>query len=278
MSRRLRTAWLQRGRLTKEAEGRSVLAGLPRVLRASTGPPHDGGGRLLPPTGANQLMGMLQRGRLPKEAEGTRRRSPETPRRSSLQRGRLTMEAEGVGGALQKVQPGEASTGPPHDGGGRVTAAAGAGNVTFGLQRGRLPKEAEGERATPWPASWATTLQRGRLPKEAEGPDASIAGAAGPSVASTGPPPEGGGRSPRVEGEVYKAQRLQRGRLPKEAEGHLVKPAKWKGQTPLQRGRLPKEAEGQKAPEKFLNMLQGFNGAASRRRRKGRGPLSFPGG
>src|SRR5690554_208433 len=111
------------------------------------------------------------------------------------------------------------------------------------LQRGRLPKEAEG-RELPTNVSRASRastgpppegggrrvrpvpflrgivgLQRGRLPKEAEGIERMALEHEEAMGASTGPPPEGGGRLLFTIGQHVASLVLQRGRLPKEAEG-----------------------------------------------------------
>ena len=232
---------------------------------ASTGPPPEGGGRARAGKPSPAVVHSRFNG-----AASRRRRKAGWRRRShgrgvgELQRGRLPKEAEGAADVCFVMFGYVASTGPPPEGGGRVSGALTHQNYFAKLQRGRLPKEAEGivqlERT-----GLTLQLQRGRLPKEAEGP------------------PKNGLRPT--------CGTLQRGRLPKEAEGCLPQDLRtpedeastgpppegggraasravlYQSQSLLQRGRLPKEAEG-RSWVSLASLRKRFNGAASRRRRK----------
>ena len=131
------------------------------------------------------------------------------------------------------------------------------------LQWGRLPKEAE-SRIALRVAGVGLLLQWGRLPKEAERRWArwvQCRSACFNGAASR--------RRRRAKGQALDtdAQALQWGRLPKEAErnriGAICRPS-----TKLQWGRLPKEAESSARSRRWPARCC-FNGAASRRRRRG---------
>ena len=159
---------LQRGRLTMEAEG-EIRPFRPVVfMPASTGPPHDGGGRDLCPSGIVWNFVVASTG--PPHDGGGRLRPccSNSSRCIVLQRGRLTMEAEGMPEEASGAQLGLASTGPPHDGGGRSCS---------------IPVSVQSLRSFNGAASrW----RRKGSP--------SLGGPARTSRASTGPPHDGGGR------------------------------------------------------------------------------------
>src|SRR5690554_3821142 len=114
-------------------------------------------------------------------------------KRWALQRGRLPKEAEGSSSRSANTLPAACFNGAASRRRRKVRRVRGLPSSHVTLQRGRLPKEAEGAPGTCGSWSVFAVLQRGRLPKEAEG---SRRPACCPSTrpASTGPPPEGGGR------------------------------------------------------------------------------------
>ena len=235
---------LQRGRLTMEAEGSSSLRDVMAAISASTGPPHDGGGRRAYEIAPFAIFLLLQRGRLTMEAEGSWKLTGGGTGRPSASTGpphdgggrhdgglffgqgvvRASTGPPHDGGGrhtsyLRTPIPQAASTGPPHDGGGRRLDDADNATSAFGLQRGRLTMEAEGTkqqqrvlsathmlqrgrltmeaegRLSAEEAADALSLQRGRLTMEAEGAD-ELERTAAEGDASTGPPHDGGGRRP----------------------------------------------------------------------------------
>ena len=183
---------LQRGRLTMEAEGcttrrtrwcRSCFNGAAYRRRrkgevhlfadvgdavASTGPPHDGGGRRVKLFRIAGDLAIASTGP-PHEGGGRRRdwrrRAMHTP---SLQRGRLTMEAEGL-------------------------ILVDSVSATIRLQRGRLTKEAEGNTTRGSPYRRRTCFNGAASRRKRKAPQ-TIRPPLSPSRASTGPPHEGNGR------------------------------------------------------------------------------------
>ena len=136
-----------------------------------------------------------------------------------------------------------ASTGPPHDGGGRFADDRTRGTMYGALQRGRLTKEAEGRlkcghQDQAWPCfngaasrrrwkeppghsrrEWAALASTGPPPEGGGRRGMAYATYARPILASTGPPPGGGGRDVTRNRVLHTLDRLQRGRLTMEAEG-----------------------------------------------------------
>ena len=109
-------------------------------------------------------------------------------------------------------------------------------------------------------------------PPEGGGEEAKDAGRTAEIVASMGPPPEGGGEHSSPESHFSASTELQWGRLPKEAESRKGRRDGGPAHPRFNGAASRRRRRGTRRRSRWSRTCSGFNGAASRRRRRGGAP------
>ena len=195
------TTVLQRGRLPKEAEGICSV----RNIRWSRHRFNGAASRRRRKAAKQETVRVRVVVCFNGAASRRRRKDKEGPVTGALDTFASTGPPPEGGGRIRAVcalaeKGGDASTGPPPEGGGRVESDGHLGNTHLSLQRGRLPKEAEGGDDILAPPRGSRRFNGAASRRRRKAPNTELA-AVDLQAASTGPPPEGGGRDGQTRRE-----------------------------------------------------------------------------